>query len=230
MTLIPKKIFQTISNKENLDKRILENIEFLKRINPDFEYQLYDDNDCYNFIKNNYDQYILNAYEKINSCYGPAKADLFRYLLMYKYGGVYLDIKSTCIKPFSYIIKDDDEYILSYWSSIHPSGIFVRNLHGEFQQWHIICVPEHPFLKAVIDKVISNIYNYDIKKNGVGKQAVLNITGPYAYTRAILPIKIKHKHILYKNHKYIGLKYDIFDHIKYFGNNHYSLCKEKVII
>ena len=228
---IPKNIFQTIRNKNNINYDIKENIEYLRRTNPTYNYFLYDDNDCIDFIKNNYDKEILDVYLTINPKYGPAKADLFRYLLMYKYGGIYLDIKSSCDVPFSQIINDNDRYILTHWSERggHRSSELLNNFYGEFQQWHIICVPNHPFLKKVIDNVVQNIKNYDINKYGVGKKMVLNVTGPIAYTKSITPLLDENNHTLYKSHKKINLIYKKFDHIEYFGKDHYSYCNEPLI-
>jgi mannosyltransferase OCH1-like enzyme len=229
--IIPKYIFQTITDKKDLNDDVLKNIDNLRKKNPTYKYFLFDDNECIDFIKNNYDKDTLDTYMLINHKYGPAKADLFRYLLLYKYGGIYLDIKSSCDLPFSEIIKSNDKYILCHWSEKgHGSSEHLNNnFYGEFQQWNIICVPNHPFLKNVIDKVIYNIKNYDIKKDGVGKLMVLNITGPFAYTRAITPILNKYGHTLYKCHKKIKLVYKTFNHLTYFGNKHYSNCTESLI-
>jgi mannosyltransferase OCH1-like enzyme len=228
---IPKNIFQTISNKKDINDGIQKNIEYLRAENPEYKYVLFDENDCIDFIKKNYNKDILDTYLLINPNYGPARADLFRYLLMYKYGGIYLDIKSSCNTPLSDIIKDDTKYILAHWSHKgHRSSNLLNNFYGEFQQWHIICIPQHPFLKRVIETVIDNIKKYNINKDGVGKDMVLNITGPIAYTKAILPIINQYDHILYKSHKDVNLVYKTFDHVKYFGNKHYTKCTEPLTI
>ena len=227
---IPKYIFQTIRNKKDINDDIRKNIKYLQDKNPSYEYFLYDDNDCIDFIRNNYEKEILDIYLSINSKYGPAKADLFRYLLMYKYGGIYLDIKSSCNAPFSDIIHEDDKYILTHWSKRgHSSSKKINNFYGEFQQWHIICVPSHPFLKQVITEVIDNIKKYNINIGGTGKNMVLNVTGPIAYTKAIIPLLNKYNYTLYTSHKEIELVYQSFDHLEYYGKNHYKHCVEPLI-
>jgi mannosyltransferase OCH1-like enzyme len=150
---------------------------------------------------------------------------------MYKEGGVYLDIKSGMKYPLDEIINEDDEYILSHWSS-KPHKILGKN--GEFQQWHIICRPNHPYLKAVINNVINNILNYDIKKDGVGKDGVLKVTGPIVYTQSIQPLLLKQKHKLYETNEYCGLVYNnlsIFNsHYTLFNSKHYSKLTTPIII
>lgn len=198
--LIPKIIHQTISIKENLNHSIEQNLRTIKEMNGDWECRLYDENDRRKFISSTYDRRVLKIYEKIRPEYGAAKADLFRYLLIHEIGGVYLDIKSTTPRPLSEVIEPDDSYILSHWDN-KPDG---RNpgygiwkqfgVENEFQQWHIMAAPKHPYLSAVIKRVLFNVENYDPLRNGVGKLGVLLTTGPISYTRAISPIQDAYSH------------------------------------
>lgn len=186
--VIPRIIHQTYKTRA-LPAELASSVEKLKSMNPTFEYRFYDDQDCFNFIRDNYDQETLDCYLDINPKYGAARADFFRYLLMYKVGGVYLDIKSTTTIPLEETLLITDEYILTHW----PGKDWAKELgyeHGEFQNWHIICKPGHPFLKQVIEDVKNNIKNYD---GNTGKQAVLRITGPIAYSKAILSLLSKYK-------------------------------------
>ena len=185
---IPKIIHQTFRTNE-LPQPISEVVSELKSMNPDFEYRFYNDEDCYNFIKENYDEETLSLYSNINPKYGSCKADFFRYLLMYKVGGVYLDIKSKTLKPLKETILPTDEYLLSHWVGCDWKNE-LNYPHGEFQNWHIVCVPGHPFLKDTIERVKENLRNY---KGGVGKIAVLNLTGPIPYSKSILSLLDKHK-------------------------------------
>ena len=93
--LIPKNIYQLISDKNNMSKEFKKNIEYIKKLNTNWTHNLYDDKDIIEYIKKNYHQNILDVYNRINPKYGAARADFFRYLLMYNEGGVYLDIKSA---------------------------------------------------------------------------------------------------------------------------------------
>ena len=229
---IPKQIFQTVSDKKNIHKEIQKNIENIKNQNPDWKYTLFDDKDIIEYIKKNYDSETLRVYNKINPEYGPCKADFFRYLLMYKEGGVYLDIKSYIAIPLKDIIKYDDEYILCHWH-VKTKEILLKNTYGEYQQWHIICKPKHPFLKEVIKNVTNNILSYDKDKDGTGKFAVLNITGPLVYTRTILGIQDKYKHTLYLKNQHIGLVYSFFhdetSHFTKYEKKHYTELTSPII-
>ena len=57
---------------------------------PEFEQKLYTDLGVNNFI-NDFDYPGLKkAYNRINPKYGAARADLFRYAILYKNGGFYI--------------------------------------------------------------------------------------------------------------------------------------------
>lgn len=199
---IPKLIHQTFCDRNSLPKELKDNIEYIKAINPGWEYRLYDDKDIIKFIKENYGDRILQYYLRINPVYGAGKADFFRYLCIYKLGGVYIDIKSTFKKPLDSVIRPDDRFLLSQWKNGSGESFEGWGKHaslalidgGEFQQWHIVAVQGHPFLKAVIKKVLNNIETYNPFLHGMGYQALWMTTGPIAYTLAIDPIRGLHPH------------------------------------
>ena len=185
---IPKIIHQTFSDWNDLDCSLQKNISDIRELNKTWDYRFYDDSDICKFITQYYNSDMLEIYEQINPGYPAARADLFRYLLMYRYGGVYLDIKSTSTLNLDEVILYQSLYLLSHWNhgwGKHPE-FGVKN---EFQQWHIIATPGHPYLRSVIQRVIFNIRRYDRHKDGVGTDAVLSVTGPIAYTLAIRDIK-----------------------------------------
>jgi mannosyltransferase OCH1-like enzyme len=229
---IPRKIIQTIPDKNSISPEFQANIDYIKKTNPNWDYKLYDNSDCQKYIEKNYPEY-LQYYLAINPKYGAARADLFRYLIMYKEGGAYFDIKSAMEYPLDKVIYPLDEYILSHWGNNvgwPHQGILKK--YGEFQQWHIICMEKHPALKAVIDKVIENIQTYDVNKTGVGKSGVLKVTGPIPYTRAILPLMYKYNFRILKSNVDLGLIYNNLEinHKKVFGKSHYSNCRENIIL
>ena len=237
---IPKIIHQTYFSHE-LPPEFARNVEFLKSTNPGWDYRLYDDADIHKFLSENYDPEILELYSRINPKYGAARADFFRYLLLYKVGGVYLDIKSSILKPIDDILLPSDKYILAGWCNeagekYEGFGKW-RELsampNGELQQWHIICCAGHPFLKAVIQNVIANITNYRAWRHGVGGHAVLNTTGPIAYSKAIYPIMAQHPHRYVRKDVDLYLQYSAIgdkSHRDVIARPHYKLVSEPVVL
>ena len=106
-SVIPFNIYQTWHSK-NLPPLMSKNVEVIKQHNPFFNYYLYDDNDCREFIKSNFPPSVLYAFDKLVP--GAYKADLWRYCVLYKKGGIYLDIKYTPINKFRFIALTEKEH------------------------------------------------------------------------------------------------------------------------
>lgn len=245
--LIPQTIYQTTRSRQQLTEPFIRNLEQMRNLNPGWSIQVFQDEDCYEFIKLYYDVDMLRTYCMINPNYGAARADLFRYLLIYRQGGVYLDIKSTATVRLNSVLRDDDEFILSHWSNARGMPFQGWGVHaetpfpGEFQQWHIVARPQHPFLEQVIRAVQRNIQDYDAPRDGTGKRAVLRVTGPIAYTRAILPFLSQAKSRMVDITK-LGFQYSFFDPSNDYFNrsgqfaheaflpNHYRGLSEPVVV
>ncbi len=233
---IPKKIYQMFPDI-SLPQEIKENIEGLKKRNPNWEYTLYDDEMAFEYIANHFPE-LVTFYQSINPKYGAARADLFRYILMYNEGGCYLDIKSTFIVPLDTLMDSSGGMILSYWENKQGEafenwGVFpeLRNPNGEFMQSFIIAPKGHPYLKAVIEHVVKEIQSYSRIVHGAGLNGVVRLTGPVAFSKAIEPIVMLYPHRLV-NIKKLGYVYSIYSdrhlHRKLF-KSHYSELKDPII-
>lgn len=162
--MIPKKIFQTWKYKE-LPFPIAQSIQNMIAYNPEYEYKLFDDNDMLEYIKTHFDEDIQRAYLKLNV--GAAKADFWRYLILYREGGIYLDIDSVLYSPLNTLIKETDKAIIS------------REKNPDiFLQWCMIFEQNHPILKRTIDKCVYNILNETTTD-------IMYLTGPRVFSQAI---------------------------------------------
>lgn len=232
---IPKVIYQTYRSFSALPNEIQRNIKKIQLLNPGWAYQFFDDNDAAVFIEHHYGAAMLAIYQRIDPSYGAARADLFRYLLIYRFGGVYLDIKSTVTGRLDDYIHKEDAYILSHWEQPVAYKELAQFPQGEYMQWFIIASAGHPFLRQVIIRVINNMAAYNPLLHGVGKQAVLRITGPFAYTLAIDSIIDQWPYRVVEYPDKLGLKYSCFTN--QWGKqshetqlaNHYSLNTTPVI-
>jgi mannosyltransferase OCH1-like enzyme len=144
--VIPLKIYQTWETKD-LPEKMRENIERLKSQNPEFEYHLFDDSERREFIKQNFNEEVLNAYNKIVP--GAYRADLWRYCVLYINGGVYMDIKYSNVGDFKLIQLTDDEYFVP---DLESSGGGVYNAF-------IICKPRNEILLRAIQNTVKNVHN-----------------------------------------------------------------------
>jgi mannosyltransferase OCH1-like enzyme len=161
---IPKIIYQTWKTK-NLHPNVQQIRNNIQILNPDYKIILFDDTDMDNWINENCEQYIINAYNMLYN--GAAKADLWRYLIIYKNGGIYLDIDSSIDCSLDLLIQTNDSAVISREGN-----------KGYFLQWLLIFEKEHPILKSTIDKCIYNI-------NNKTHTDVVFLTGPGVFTEAI---------------------------------------------
>jgi hypothetical protein len=149
---IPKVIWQTM--KTDTVPVLMKNyIDTWITQNPEYEYRLYDDDDILNFLTNDFPQF-LEGYKKLK--FGASKADLWRYLIIYKYGGVYADLDCICNKP------------LREW--IDPAALFVTQLgiNRDLCQWLIISVPGNPLFLKAAERSLENILKKNYKVSHYG--------------------------------------------------------------
>lgn len=241
---IPKVIYRTHKDEDSL-KSYQEVLDKSKNILPDYKTKIFYNNDIDNYIKNNFSKRIYNAYNSINEEYGPAKADFFRYLVIYKKGGIYLDIKSGPIKNIDKIIDNlNGKMAISNWTNIPIKLIpilyydelywsdFVNNYYGEYQNWYIISGQGNPLLAEIIKQMVTNIEeglkNKDIYSHG--KTSVVALTGPLMLTKTIENHKDKNDYKICNPNLDNHLKYKIIDHIKVENNRHYKKNKNKYVI
>lgn len=226
---IPRLIHQTFSTVD-LPERLQQHVDDLKARNPGWTHTLYDNNDAERFIASHYEVDMLRAYQRIDPAYGAARADLLRHLIIYKLGGVYLDIKSDAREPLDEVLHANDQYILTQWRNgpgeanqgfgLHPELSHIPG--GEYHNYHLIAVPGHAFTKAAIDRIVNNILRYR-PWSGVGKMGVIRTTGPSAYTLAVHPLLNSAPHRRATEEE-MGLSISIpnYDHAATF-KRHYSM-------
>ena len=240
---IPKIVHQTYAiDPESPDFPVAfkENLDALKRDNPEWEFRFYNDDDVIEFIQQKFPE-LVEIYQRIDPRYGAARADFFRYLVVFEEGGLYLDVKSGALRGFDDIIREDDKMILSFWPRSWPKNMLgqhpgITNSVGELQQWYVAAISGHPLLASVINNVCYNIENYNPILHDYGSWGVLNLTGPIAFTEAIYPQLDKHPHRLEEDHLVCGFEYSVLSsgeifnvHQREFSESHYSTLTVPVV-
>jgi len=180
-SFIPRKIFQTWKTKElKYSLKLFQ--ESWKRCNHDFEYVIFDDNDCDDYIYNNSkNKDYINIYNKIKESRSKADlADFIRYLYIYNEGGVYTDIDTICLQNFTklYDKYPNKKIILGLESDLkdveeakklnisHPKSLALHTF---------ISAPKHPIFKQILDKIKNNnISDIDKKNKSHGKNGENN--------------------------------------------------------
>jgi mannosyltransferase OCH1-like enzyme len=107
-----------------------ENIDKIKKDNPLFTIELYNDERARKFISD-FVPDALFAYDNLIPM--SYKSDVFRFCILYVYGGIYLDVKIKILAPLiDYINKDyfvDDEYpnVLTGFMSSNKNNVLFKN-------------------------------------------------------------------------------------------------------
>lgn len=193
--IIPKRIIQIwvnkpsywVSNKSKMPASHTQYTEWMKEMNPDYEYLFFDGNKVDEFFKTKYPEYY-DTYKRLPIFI--QKLDFFRYLAIYHYGGFYFD---TDVEPHMPL---DDE--IRKHSAVFPVDEYADSimcvqsrmkhfcLNGQnflLGQYAFGATEKHPFMKILVDKIRENLDKYvENSTKIVGKEEmhhyVYKTTGP----------------------------------------------------
>jgi len=148
---------------------------------------------------------VLFAYD--NLIPGAYKADLWRYCVLYKYGGIYLDIKLACENGFKLIQLSEKEHLVK--DRIGPLSIYNAIM---------VCKQNNKLLLDGINQIVENVKN---KYYGTNP---LDPTGPLMLGKLILKnkydmnIDMKHYekggYIIYRNQFILSTNYSEYNNDK----------------
>lgn len=189
MRRIPKIIHQTWKTKR-LPTLFQKSQRSWKSKNPNWEYRFYSDKDCLDFVKKHFPQY-LSLYQSL--CSGVQRSDVFRYLVLYHYGGLYVDMDTTCLRPIDDWLnplqeKNDtlDCIIGKDFLKDDPEGTGFGVEIEEYLQWCLISVPNHPLWIQVVEKIEDRLQEKPCHPNNeFDENYTLWLTGPQVVTAAI---------------------------------------------
>jgi hypothetical protein len=141
---IPRNLIQTYKNN-NLHDAIYDNIMFMLNNNKDFNYYLITDDIGVKLINQYFDKNTLRAFNKLNL--GAAKGDFLRYIAMYIYGGVYLDLDSSITTS------------LNSFTNLGSEFIFFFDGNFNIQQWCFMVSPKNQLILKIIKEMVIRINN-----------------------------------------------------------------------
>lgn len=183
----PKLIHQTAKDKKHLSCEEIENIKSWKHLNPSYSYKLYDDDDIRSFMESYYPQ-LLPLFN--NFLHNVERADMWRYLVLHKFGGVYADLDVRCMQP---IDKWNREH--GHDAQVLIGVEMVTEGKVSLNQWTMAAVPGHPLFASLPDAILNAIQNEyfhllrDSSTVHVKEEYNKNIiqrTGPIMWTQAVV--------------------------------------------
>ena len=199
-----------------------------QKSNPDYEFRLYDMGQMKEYLQKNTTPILLETFNLINPTCHACIADLFRYVVIYYEGGIYLDIKTEINTPLRDWVNNDIHLSMWPWfthstlEKYYPNDFVFKTKNRELNQSVLMYPPKHPVLAMVIDKVVRNIQNSHI--NNDSKQHVLEITGPHVYTEVIANNINRYDFIVHQSNDVMFDGHIIYDGTK--GEYHKNLKKQ----
>lgn len=148
-SIIPKRIIQT-DKSSDIPLRSRAAVANIRLLNPDFEYQFFDDMQVEEFINTQFPEYrhVFQSFAIPIQRY-----DFFRYLAIYRFGGFYFDMD---------ILLASDLAELLNWGCVFPFerltwSDYLREQYGmdwEVGNYAFGATPGHPFIHAIIENCV----------------------------------------------------------------------------
>ena len=211
---IPKNIFQTWETK-NITPKLQNIANIWKEKHPDYSYYLYDKNERFEFIKNNFDNDVLTAYQRLIP--GAFKSDLWRYCVLYIYGGYYIDIDTLCLEKIDNVFNINNLEFVTVIDLNTNINEGTHNLANGF----IGSMPNSPILLNAINMVVYNVLNKNLPKSP------LDFTGPGVMGQSVNKYLNKSLQSSFKNKE--GMITDDILLLKFEESTEYIKCNNKIL-
>ena len=181
--MIPKKLHFIYTRKSlPLPEKYEKNIKEWQRLCPDWEVHLYTDEEIQNIFNLHFPEYVEEL-PKIPI--GAMVADVFRYAVIYLYGGMYNDIDTVPLKKIPEHWLNYDAVIgYEYQPDQFPQLLSpLWKYDPIFCQWSFLSHPKNPLFKEALDSAFHRLREASFTPK---KQVdVLNLTGPLLFTSVV---------------------------------------------
>ena len=172
--MIPKKLHMTYID-EDLPEKYKQNLKKWETLCPSWSIHYYSNQSVYDFFEEHFPEYFKEL-PKIS--FGAQLADIFRYAVIYVYGGMYTDIDTVPLKSIP-------EHWLSYEAVIgheyqplkFPNHLCLMWKYEDiFCQWSFFSKAQNLFFKKVLDHAFLNLRKVNFQVQSVKES--LCLTGP----------------------------------------------------
>lgn len=199
MSLIPQILHFTWKNKEDLDHNYIQFLDTKQKYslrwcvntffqkNPNWKKHFWSDEDIEQFVCEFYPLFFdfwqtLKMIEKI---------DLFRYMCLYQYGGVFLDTDCICIKPLNDFLDlfPPETTLIAGQEMNHISNWINYPPHVQLNIWSIFATPQNYHLRNLVSLVIGNCLSRP--EMPVIEKTSMAAFGDYIYKAAKMDSTIK---------------------------------------
>jgi hypothetical protein len=201
---IPKRVYQTWV-RPAVPLLLASKVIQFRRMNPDYSFVFFDDQRMAAYMESNYAGHpILRLFKEV---YMPAeKADIWRYCILYREGGVYCDIKSFLKIPIREILPDHFSELVSFegntWASFMNPGFYAdpgvflpappESIRANLDHpdkvicnWFLCFEKGSPILEEAINLIVRHAPFYRGRRFEKVSVAGNHFTGPLALTQAV---------------------------------------------
>jgi mannosyltransferase OCH1-like enzyme len=164
---IPRVVHVT-SKSRCMTKEFAENVDKWRL--KDHSLFMHDDDAMNELLNRHWPEFPqLQQIQKCLKYGGAVKADIWRALILYEYGGIYTDTDNAPNKFNGTTIQPEDD------------AFFVVDIMGVPSQWFMSISPRHPLMYLLIETIL---YNIAWTVNDTGRLKVIWTTGPGAVADA----------------------------------------------
>ena len=140
---IPRILHQTYRDQSSIPFQWQQASNSCRTLHPNYEYKFWSDVDGRRLIENQL-PYLLPTFDSYP--YDIQRADVIRLVVLYIYGGIYLDFDIICLKSLDYLLNYD--------------LILPRTFPVGLSNDMIMSKAQHPFLLKVLDDLPDANQNY----------------------------------------------------------------------
>lgn len=198
-TRIPMILHQTwkTSDLGNVSEPIQQAIMSWRNLNPEFTFHLWTDDEMLAFIDDEYPD-VAKRYRRLKP--GAMRADLARYLLLHRFGGVYSDVDTRCLRPITSWAQSDlgkieqpiDAFVGIELDS-SPTWEWWKALPRQIEivQWTLASRPQHDLFLRLITKIVGLI-DWIEDDQELWNYNPTELTGPGPMTDALAEWLVRH--------------------------------------
>ena len=189
-TLIPQVVYQTWETLQLGRRHYSSRSKFIS-LNPEFRFEVFDRNCRDAYMQERWGHHVIyDVYTR--ALFGPMKADIFRYCILFDRGGYYFDISKGLSIPIRELVSPESSELLTVegneWpsdlGSLHPNVLNVTE--GKLLlQWGFGAIQGHELFGEMIRLISNNYVDFEGRTFDNPKDAILRLTGPIAFTKAL---------------------------------------------
>lgn len=199
---IPFILHQT-SRSSEVELQQYETCMINRYMNPEYKYQFYTDQEIQQYVRTHYPQYV-KAFDSLIP--GAFRADLFRYMVLLREGGVYMDCKTSTIIPLREFLPSNTGF--ASFTDFDESAVQIS---------FVASVPGHPIVQRALELAIANISEHKYGRNA------LDVTGPQVCGRVINQLIGKSEYDTLETREYPEIDASILGRLKVYRNHGYEV-------